>query len=328
MKRREFIGLVGGAAATTWPLAAHAQKPSTPVIGWIDSGARAQFAQRVAGFTRGLEAQGFVAGQNVIVEERWAEGRYERLPAMAAELVEWNVAVLAATGAVNATRAAIQATKTIPVVFANGGDPVALGLVPSLNKPGGNATGVSTFLGGLGAKRLEMMRALTPGATTVAVLANPANPVAAPELADIEAASRALGLKILVLNAGTDAEIDAGFALIEQQQVRALLVNTDSFLSSRRDRIVAAAARLAVPAIYAQREFLPVGGLMSYGTDIADGYRQAGIYVGRILKGAKPSELPVLLPTKFELVINLKTAKALGLEVPPGLMTSADEVIE
>jgi putative ABC transport system substrate-binding protein len=296
-----------------------------PVIGWIDSGTRAQFAQRVM---RGLEAQDFVVGQNIAVEERWAEGRYERLPAMAAELVERNVAVLAATGAVNATRAAIQATQKVPVVFANGGDPVALGLVPSLNKPGGNATGVSFFLGGLGAKRLEMSRALVPSATTVAVLANPANPVAAPELADIQMAGRSLGVGVVVLNASTDAEIDAGFALIAQQQVRALLVNTDSFLSSRRDRIVAAAARQAVPAIYAQSEFLSAGGLMSYGTNIADGYRQAGNYVGRILKGAKPSELPVLLPTKFELVINLKTAKTLGLEVPSGLLTSADEVIE
>jgi putative ABC transport system substrate-binding protein len=298
------------------------------VIGWIDSGTRAQFAQRVAGFMRGLASQDFVVGQNVSLEERWAEGRYERLPEMAAELVGRNVAVLVATGAVNATQAALQATKTVPVVFANGGDPVALGLVPSLNRPGGNATGVSFFLGGLGAKRMEMMRALAPGATAVAVLANPANPVAAPEVADIEAAGRALGLKIIVLNAGTDAEIDAGFALIAQQQVPALLVNTDSFLSSRRERIVAAAARQAIPAIYAQREFLPGGGLMSYGTSIADGYSQAGIYAARILKGAKPSELPVLLPTKFELVINLKTARALGLEMPPGLITSADEVIE
>jgi putative ABC transport system substrate-binding protein len=327
MKRREFITLLGGAAVGP-PLAARAQQPAMPVIGWIDSGTRALFAQRVAGFTRGLAAQDFVVGQNVTVEERWAEGQYERLPAMAAELVGRNVAVLAATGAVNATKAAIQATKTIPVVFANGGDPVALGLVPSLNRPGGNATGVSFFLGGLGAKRLEMMRTLAPSAATVAVLANPANPVAAPELADIEAAGRSLGLKVIVLNASTDAEIDAGFALIAQQQVPALLVNTDSFLSSRRERIVAAAARQSIPAIYAQREFLPAGGLMSYGTSIADGYRQAGVYVGRILKGAKPSELPVLLPTKFELVINLKTAKTLGIEIPAGLMTSADEVIE
>ncbi len=328
MKRREFILAVGGAAAATWSRPATAQRAAMPVIGWIDSGTRALFAQRIAGFTRGLASQDFVVGQNVTIEERWAEGQYERLPAMAAELVQRNVAVLAATGAVNATKAAIQAAKSIPVVFANGGDPVALGLVPSLNQPGGNATGVSFFLGGLGAKRLEMMRTLAPGATTVAVLANPANPVAAPELADIEAAGRALGLKLIVLNAGTDAEIDAGFALISHRQVPALLVNTDSFLSSRRERIVAAAARQSIPAIYAQREFLPAGGLMSYGTSIADGYRQAGVYVGRILKGAKPSELPVLLPTKFELVINLKTAKTLGIEIPPGLMTSADEVIE
>jgi putative ABC transport system substrate-binding protein len=327
MKRREFILGVGG-AAVTWSRAAIAQKAAMPVIGWIDSGVRALFAERVAGFTRGLAAQDFVVGQNVTLEERWAEGHYERLPLMAAELVQRNVAVLAATGAVNATKAAIQATKSIPVVFANGGDPVALGLVPSLNQPGGNATGVSFFLGGLGAKRLEMMRALAPRATAVAVLANPANPVAAPEINDIEAAGRAFGLKIIVLNAGTDAEIDAAFALIAQQQVPALLVNTDSFLSSRRDRIVAAAARQSIPAVYSQREFLPAGGLMSYGTSIADGYRQAGVYVGRILKGAKPSELPVLLPTKFELVINLKTAKTLGIEIPAGLMTSADEVIE
>jgi putative ABC transport system substrate-binding protein len=328
MKRRQFLSGFGAAAATSWSRPTLAQRAAMPVVGWIDSGTRALFAPRVAGFTRGLASQDFVVGQNVTIEERWAEGQYERLAGMAAELVQKNVAVLAATGAVNATKAAIQSSKTIPVVFANGGDPVALGLVPSLNQPGGNATGVSFFLGGLGAKRLEMMRALAPGATTVAVLANPANPVAAPEVADIEAAGRALGLKVIVLNAGTDAEIDDGFALIAQQQVPALLVNTDSFLSSRRDRITGAAARQGIPAIYAQREFLPGGGLMSYGTSIADGYRQAGVYVGRILKGAKPSELPVLLPTKFELVINLKTAKALGIEIPPGLMTSADEVIE
>jgi putative ABC transport system substrate-binding protein len=328
MKRREFILGLGAATTAISSRAAIAQKAAMPVVGWIDSGTRALFAQRIAGFTRGLASQDFVVGQNVTIEERWAEGQYERLAPMAAELVQKNVAVLAATGAVNATKAALQATKSIPVVFANGGDPVALGLVPSLNQPGGNATGVSFYLGGLGAKRLEMIRTLAPGATTVAVLANPANPVAAPELSDIEGAGRTLGLKVIVLNAGTDAEIDAGFALIAEQKVPALMVNTDSFLSSRRDRIVAAVARQSIPAIYAQREFLPGGGLMSYGTSIADGYRQAGLYVGRILKGAKPSELPIMLPTKFELVINLKTAKALGIEIPPGLMTSADEVIE
>jgi putative ABC transport system substrate-binding protein len=327
MKRREFMTLLGG--ASVWPLAARAQQGAgTPVIGWIDSGARAQFGQRVAGFTAGLASQGFVPGQNVIIEERWAEGRYERLPVMAAELVKRGVAVLAATGAVNATKAAIEATNKIPVVFANGGDPVALGIVPSLSRPGRNATGVSFFLGGLGAKRLEIMRTLVPGVTRVAVLANPANPVAAPELDDIHAAGVALGVELLVLKAGTDAEIETAFAAIAQRQVRALLVNTDSFLSSRRERIVTAIAGLAIPAVYSQREFLSAGGLMSYGTNIADGYRQAGIYVGRILKGAKPSELPVVLPAKFELVINLKTARTLGLEVPAGLMTSADEVIE
>lgn len=326
MQRRQFLTLLG--AASAWPLVAQAQQPSMPVIGWIDTGTRNQFADRVAGFLRGLGEHGFVEGKNIHVEDRWAEGQYERLPGLAAELVQRRVAVLAATGAVNATKAAIDATKTIPIVFANGGDPVKLGLVPSLNKPGGNATGVSFFIGGLGAKRLEIIRSVAPEASVVAVLANPANPVAAPELTDIQEAGRTFGLEILVLNAGTDAEIDAGFATLAQRQVRALLVNTDSFLSSRRARISALAAAKGVPAMYAQREFVTAGGLMSYGTNLADGYRLAGAYVGRILKGSKPADLPVLLPTKFELVINLKTAKALGLTLPSALMTSADEVIE
>jgi len=327
MQRREFLGALGGAAAA-WPLGARAQQPAMPVIGWLDTGARNQFADRVTAFQRGLGEHGFVNGKNIVIEERWAEGHYDRLPALAAELVQRRVTVLAATGAVNATVAAINATKTLPVVFGNGADPVKLGFVSSLNKPGGNATGVSFFIGELGAKRLEMMRAVAPTAGTVAVLANPNNTVSRPELTDIQAASQKLGLQILVLDGGTDAEIDASFAKMAQQGVRALLVNTDSFLSSRRDRIVALAASQAVPAIYAQREFPAAGGLMSYGTNLSDGYRLAGTYVGRILKGEKPADLPVLLPTKFELVLNLKTAKALGLTLPPSLLGSADEVIE
>jgi putative ABC transport system substrate-binding protein len=327
MKRRQFITLIGGAVAS-WPLAARGQQAAIPVIGWIDTGARAQFADRVAGFMRGLAENGFVDGQNIRIEDRWAEGQYDRLPAMAADLVQRRVAVLVATGAVNATKAAIDATKAIPVVFANGGDPVKLGLVGSLNRPGANATGVSFFIGGLGAKRVELARTLAPEADNIAVLANPNNPVAAPELADIQAAGSSLGLNIVVLNAGNDAEIDAGFAVLAQKQIRVLLVNTDSFLSSRRARIAEKAAAQKIPAIYAQREFPLAGGLISYGTNLADGYRQAGVYAGRILHGAKPADLPIVLPTRFEMVINLKTAAALGLTIPPSLLGLADEVIE
>jgi putative tryptophan/tyrosine transport system substrate-binding protein len=316
MRRREFITLVGGAmaASAAWPPALRAQQAT---IGWIDSGSREQFADRVAGFHRGLAEMGFAPGRNLIIEERWAQGQYERLPAFAAELVQRGITVLAATGAVNSSQAAIRVAGTVPVVFANGGDPVKLGLVASLNRPGGNATGVSFFIGGLGAKRLEMMRVLVPTAKTVGIIANPSNPVTGPEVADMQAASRQLGLEAVVFNVSSDPELEAAFAGVAQQQLRALLVNTDSFLSSRRDRIAAWVARQAIPTIYAQGEFTRAGGLMSYGTNLADGYRQAGVYVGRVLKGAKPDELPVLLPTKFETIINLKTAKMLGIEIPP-----------
>lgn len=241
LKRREFLGLIAGATAMG-SRAARAQSSDMPVIGWMDTGARAQFADRVAGFMRGLAENGFVDGQNIRIEYRWAEGQYDRLPTMAADLVQRRVAVLVATGAVNATKAAIDASKTIPVVFANGGDPVKLGLVQSLNRPGGNATGVSFFIGGLGAKRVELARTLVPAVERIAVLANPNNPVAAPELTDIQAAGTSLGVNIVVLNASTDAEIDSGFALMAQKQSRALLVNTDSFLSSRRAAIAQKAA--------------------------------------------------------------------------------------
>lgn len=327
MKRREFIGAIAGAAMVASG-AARAQTGNTPVIGWIDTGARAQFADRVAGFLRGLAEAGFVDGQNLRIEDRWAEGQYDRLPGLAADLVQRRVSVLVATGAVNATRAAIEATRDIPVVFANGGDPVKLGLVTSLNRPGGNATGVSFFIGGLGAKRVELARSLMPEADTVAVLANPNNPVAGPEVTDIQAAGRSLGLNIAVFNASNDAEIDAGFAAIAERQIKVLLVNTDSFLSSRRARIVEKAAVQKLPAVYAQREFTVAGGLLSYGTNLAEGYRQAGVYAGLILKGKKPADLPILLPTKFEMVINLKTAAAQSLTIPPALLAGADEVME
>jgi putative tryptophan/tyrosine transport system substrate-binding protein len=327
MRRRAFITLFAAAATSSmaWPPALHAQQAT---IGWIDSGSREQFADRVAGFHRGLAEMGFAPGRNLVIEERWAQGQYERLPAFAAELVQRRITVLAATGAVNSSQAAIRVAGTVPVVSANGGDPVKLGLVASLNRPGGNATGVSFFIGGLGAKRLKMMRVLVPTAKTVGIIANPSNPVTGPEVTDMRAGSRQLGLEAVVFNVSSDPELEAAFAGVAQQQLRALLVNTDSFLSSRRDRIAAWVARQAIPTIYAQGEFTRAGGLMSYGTNLADGYRQAGVYVGRVLKGAKPDELPVLLPTKFETIINLKTAKMLGIEIPPTLLAQADEVIE
>jgi putative tryptophan/tyrosine transport system substrate-binding protein len=327
MRRREFILLAGSAAVGSMS-AARAQKSTMPIIGLLDSGSPSQFADRIAAFRVGLGEAGFVEGRNVAIEFQWAEGHYDRLPALAADLVRRQVAVIAATGAPNSAKAAQAATDKIPIVFATGGEPVELGLVSSLSRPTGNITGLTFFIGMLGPKRLGMLRELVPTATAVGVLVKPDNPASVANLNDIVAAGPSIGLGVLVLNASTEADIDAAFEKLVQQKGGGLMVNTDSFLSSRRNQIVSLAARHRIPVVYPQREYFSAGGLLSYGTDLSDGYRQVGIYCGRILAGAKPADLPVLLPTKFELLINLKAAKALGLMVPPSLLATANEISE
>jgi putative ABC transport system substrate-binding protein len=326
MKRRAFITLLGG-AAVAYPLAARPQQ-SMPVIGFLHSGAPGPNANRVAGFRKGLSEAGFVEGQNLAIEYRWADGQAARLPEMAADLIRRQVAVIVTLSSQPATLVAKAATTTIPIVFTWPGDPVDTGLVASLNRPGGNATGISTLNAELAAKRLGLLRELVPKADAISALLNPTNPEADAVSRDLQATARTLGVQFRVLHAGTDPEIDAAFATLAAKPGGALLVNADPFLFIRRAQITALAARHAVPAIYYDREFAVSGGLMSYGTDLPTAWGQAGNYVARILKGEKPGDLPVAQPTKFELVINLKTAKALGLEVPPKLLFTADEVIE
>jgi ABC-type uncharacterized transport system substrate-binding protein len=327
MRRREFVALLGGAAAT-WPLAARAQQPAMPVIGFMSIRSADDSAWLLSAFRRGLNESGFVEGQNVTIEYRWAEHRYERLQALAADLVRRQVAVIAAISGTPSALAAKSATVTIPIVFGMGSDPVTFGLVTSLNRPGGNVTGASFFAAALGEKRLGLLQQLVSKTTTIGVLVNSDNPVSAAEETSVQAAAHAIGQQTNVLNASTEAHIDGVFTTIVQHRIGALLVTGDAFFFTWRDKLVALAARHAIPAMYWGREFVERGGLISYGTNQADTYRQAGIYAGRILKGEKPADLPVMLPTKFDLVINLKTAKGLGLTIPPGVLAIADEVIE
>jgi putative ABC transport system substrate-binding protein len=325
MRRREFITLGGVAAA--WPLTARAQQPAIPIIGFLNGASPEGYALYAAAFRQGLKEVGYVDGQNVMIEYRWAEGRYERLPTQAADLVRRQVSVIAATStpAIPVARAA---TSTIPIVFTTGADPVNLGFVASLNQPGGNATGVSFFTSEIGSKQAALVHELMSAAKHVGLLVNPNFPATEAQTRDVVTAASAIGFQIDVMQASDSRQIEAAFEAAVRNRVDALLVGSDSFFVSRRLQIATLAARYAIPAVYPLRDFAEAGGLMSYGASQTEAYRQAGIYVGKILKGAKPADLPVMQSTKFELVINLPTARAIGLEIPPTLLARADEVIE
>jgi len=328
MRRREFMALFGGAAATTWPFATNAQQSAMPVVGFLSSRSPAEAASDLSAFRRGLGQTGYFEGKNITIEYRWAEGHYDRLPAMATELVARQVAAIAAVGGEPSGLAAKAVTTTIPIVCSLGGDAVKAGLVTQLNRPGGNITGVSILGAEMGPKRLELAHQLVPNASTLAVLINSKFPMGLAEAHDMQTAARSLGLQITVLDASNESEIETAFAVLAQKKIDGLVINTDPFLLGQRQQIVQLAARHNIPAVYFLREFVDAGGLMSYGPSVANSYRQVGIYVGRILKGENAGDLPDVQPTKFDLVINLRAASALGLEIPTNLLVRADEVIE
>ncbi len=327
MNRREFITLLGGAAAA-WPLAARAQQPAVPVVGFLRSTSANASIDLVAALRRGLAEAGYTEGQNIAIEYRWAEGHNDRLPALAADLVRRQCALIVAGGDA-AAHAAKTATTTVPIVFATGEDPVKVGLVSRLNRPGGNITGISFYNSAdLVSKQLELLREVVPKAAVIGVLVNPTMAAVQSQESEAQVAARALGLQLLVVNAGSERDFDTAFTTLVENRIEALLIVGNALFTSQRYRLVAVAARYALPTIYPLREFVAAGGLMSYGGSLTDAYRQVGVYAGRILKGEKPADLPVTLPTKFELVINLQTAKGLGIEIPPMLLARADEVIE
>jgi len=326
MRRREFMALLGGAAAA-WPLAARAQQSAMPVIGFLNAGSSAAFARRLAGFVHGLNELGYIEGRNVVIEYRWAEGNYSRVPALAADLLSRRVALIVATGGDATAKVASNVTTSVPVLIISD-DPVRFGIVDSLNRPGANVTGVAVLNSILGAKRLELVRELVPSIQRIGIFINPANPGAQFAANDVQAAGNEIGQAIHVIGISSESDFDKALESIREHKIGAVIVAADAFFTSQRDRLLMLLARSSIPAVFFERDYVVSGGLMSYGTDLSDLYRQLGVYAARILNGAKPADLPIVQPTKFELVINLKTAKALGLEIPATLLARADEVIE